>query len=229
MAELTQKQLEELDQGKPVKPTATFYEKAYLNRDKSREVGRRVYETCVYVQLKQPGIKDNISYKATAQDVRDYPEAYDQFMRTRQGSKRTIPIETIPGLQLEHMQELLDMGITTVNQVCDADILPAHLEYVRKPAMAFMAIIEETNHGNEEENSEEKGVEEARDVLEVDRQENGSDVGQPVLQEGRTNARDQAPEGAGTGGQEHRPRREAGVGQVGYNIDNWKVDMVWRN
>lgn len=208
MAELSQRQLEELDQGKPSAPIATFYEKATMDVDKSKAAGRRVYEKVVFVLLKQPGVTDSISYKATPQDVRDYPDAYKDYADARQGVRKTIPINIIPNLQLEHLQELMDMGITTIDQIVSADILPAHLEYARKPAQQFQAVVEESTHASEEESTSEESPE---NVHEAHRREHPSDVGGPRIQTSTgIRRRSEVAEGNGQGGQvQHHDEAQA--------------------
>lgn len=224
MAELTQRQLEELDQGKPNPASATFYEKAALDVVKSKEEGRRVYVKTVYVLLKQPGVTDTISFKATPAIIKEYPEEYEQFQSTRQGQRKNIPIHVIPNLQMEHLQELLDMGITTTEQVVNATTLPPHLEYVRKPAQTFQSVLQETSNGDEKEIiQEERNPSEAQDVHALDRPQHEDVVGRPELQGSVGRPTDPATEGNGQGRRTH-----SGPKGHGKLIDNWKVEMVWR-
>ena len=213
MAELTQRQLEELDQGKPNPASATFYEKAALDVLKSKEAGHRVYTRTVYVLMKQPGVTDAISFKATPEVIAEYPEEYQQFLNNRQGARKTIPINVIPTLQMEHMQELLDMGITTTEQIVKADILPAHLEYVREPAQTFQSVLEESSNGNSQEEVREEEVRvEAEDVHAVDRQEHQDAVGRPEFPRSLGRPADPVAGGHSPGGQEHsRPEVDGEV------------------
>lgn len=229
MADLTQRQLEELDQGKPEPAAATFFEKAALDVIKSQEAGHRVYKKTTYVLLKQPGVTDTVSFRATPQIIAEYPEEYQQFLGNRQGSRKTIPINVIPNLQLEHLQELLDMGITTTEQIVNAEQLPDHLEYARKPAETFQQVLEENDHGEGQEESHHEEVRSTENVHEVDRQEHQDVVRRPSIQRSVGREHDPASEGNCPGGQEHGSSEVAKlINGRGNIVDNWKVDLVWR-
>jgi hypothetical protein len=225
MAELSQKQLEELDQGKPRQADATFYEKAALDVVASKEAGYRIYRKTVYVMLNQPGVRDKISFKATPEIISQYPAEYEHFKMTRQGSRKSVPIQIIPSLQMEHLQELMDMGITTTEQLVGADILPQHLEYARKPAEVFQAALEESINGKEE-NSEEESFSETENVSPLGGQTHQDHVGRPGITRSDRKPEGKHSEGLHSGRQEHSRQGEIDL-QRGNIIDNWKVDMVW--
>ena len=87
--------------------------------------------------------------------------------------------------------------------------------------MAFMAIIKEANHGNEEESREESRTEETQNVFEVDRQQDIPDVQRPSIQGSASVGEGQTAEGHDQGGREYNRQN----GLSGKIIDNWKVDM----
>ncbi len=152
--EYTQKQLEEMVVGKPSRPRALFFEKAALNVAESKAQGRRVYDRKVYVRKMQPGVRDSISYLAQKADIVEFRAEYEEFLRNRQGAQTTVSISVIPNLDLSHMQELVDMGLGTVQALAESEVVPKHLEYARQSAIALDAVLKEQRHGKEESNQE---------------------------------------------------------------------------
>jgi hypothetical protein len=205
--EYTTEQLEQMVTGKPEKPRAVFFEKAMLSVEESKKEGRRVYHTTVYVKLSHAGVRDSVAYKATKQDIAAYPEEYAHFQRTRQGAHRTVPVNIIPGLELVHMQELIDMGLSTVDQLAKANTVPPHLEYARKSAITLSKVLQEQENGNEEEGHSEEGIgEEARkadDVSASSGREHPRDLRRPESPPSAGLRNGEAPEGNGQGGREH--------------------------
>ena len=53
MSELSQEQLEQLVNGKPSKANAVFFDKARLNINKSKQEGKRIYETPSIENMRQ--------------------------------------------------------------------------------------------------------------------------------------------------------------------------------
>jgi hypothetical protein len=204
MAELSQKQLEEIVEGKPEKARATFYEKAALDVGESKKHGYRVYRPTVYVKLIQAGITDNISYTAKAEDLELYAEEYAYFLSNRQGVKRSVMIDIIPKLDIIHMQELIDMGLSTIDRLAGAESVPPHLEYARQSAVTLNRVLQEqANVQHEESNIEESNIEEAefkeipvptKNVHEAHRQSHSDDVRQPDVQASDERGRVNDPE-----------------------------------
>jgi hypothetical protein len=222
----TNQQLEEMVVGKPERANAVFFEKAALNIEKSKEAGRRIYDPTVYVKMTQPGVTDSIAYKATEHDIAAYPEEYAYFMQNRQGTKRSVSVEIIPGLELVHIQELIDYGLSTIEQLATAEVVPAHLEYAKQAAIQLNYVLQEQSHAQQEESIKED-PEERREILTEalppsDRPEHATGVRRREVPPSQGSGNDQAPEGVRPGGQEQR--RPRGLNPV----DNWKVDMVWR-
>jgi len=199
--ELSQKQLEELDQGRPPDPQVVFFEKAKLNHEKSEAAGRRIYDKVVYLKATHPGVTDWVPYMATKADIANYPEEYAYFMRNKQGD-RVPGIEIIPGLDLIHMQELLDMGIVNINQLAGALTVPQHLEYAHRGAKIIQSALQESLNGNriEENHSKETHSEETRDVPPVVRQQDIRDERQPPVQASHGDRAGKTPEGVRPGG-----------------------------
>jgi hypothetical protein len=151
MAELSQSQLEELVEGKPQKPRAVFYEKAALQVEESKQSGKRVYRTRVYVKMIQSGVTDNISYVARQSEIDEFPEEYAYFMQNRQGSSNAVLIDIIPNLNISNKQELIDMGLSTIDRLAGAVSVPPHLEHIRQSAIILQKVLQEQSHGHEEE------------------------------------------------------------------------------
>jgi len=152
MADYTQAQLEEMVVGKVEKPRATFYEKAVLDVGASKIAGRRIYNPTIFIQLIQPGITDNISYSAKRADIEEYYDEYEYFMSTRQGSNTSVPIDIIPGLNISHRQELIDIGLQTIDRLANAQTVPHHLEYAKISAMTLNSVLQEQTNASIEEN-----------------------------------------------------------------------------
>lgn len=192
MAELTQEKLEEMVVGKKHPADAVFYEKAALNVEKSRESGRRIYDKVVYIKKTQPGVTDWIASRAKKADIKRYPEEYEYFLNNKQGD-REVPVNIIPGLDIAHLQELIDRGITTIPQLAKEWDIPDHLAYAQKAAIVFNDIIEETRNGKEEDTSKGEGnpegfagvineaTQKASNGSPSDRQDNGLHERQPGI------------------------------------------------
>ena len=186
---LTQERLEEMVVGVQQNPNAIFFEQAVLNVPRSHEHGRRMYDKQVYIKLSQPGVADNMSYQAQADDIEHYRDEYDYFLQNKQGV-RSPGIEIIPNLDIAHLQELRDYGILTIPKLADMETVPQHLEYAHRAAKVINSALQESTHVEEESIEEEskpdfvngyevfseKRIPEA--LLETDRPVNGTDVGQ---------------------------------------------------
>lgn len=154
MAELSQAQLEELVEGKPQKPRAVFYEKAALQVDESKLAGKRIYKTRVYIKLIQSGVTDNISFTAKPKDIEEFQEEYQYFLNNRQGSTKAVLIDIIPNLNIANKQELIDMGLSTIERLAAATVVPPHLEHIRQSAITFQKVLQEQSNGRQEESIE---------------------------------------------------------------------------
>lgn len=211
--ELSQNQLERLVVGEQPDPNATFYEKAVMDAPASREAKRRIYVKELYIKLTQPGVRDWVAYKATPADIKKYAEAYQYFLNNRQGAKAP-GVEIIPNLDMAHLQELIDYGLSTIPKLAEAEMVPPHLEYAREAAIKLNSVLQESNDG-EEENREE--IREAQDVSAPSRREHATDVGQPELL-----GSDGSP--AGDVAQRIPPGRPEHGGQ---DLNHWNVELRW--
>jgi hypothetical protein len=211
--ELSQNQLERLVVGTPPDPNVTFFEKPVLNMAESKRQNRRVYEKAVFVKITNPGVTDWTAYRATDKDIRDYPEAYEYFMNNRQG-QNAPGVEIIPNLDITHLQELIDNGLTTIPVLAAAQMVPPHLQYAQDAAIALNNTLQEMNHAEEEDSKEES---EGRSNAPSGRIDT-DDIRQPELPRSGRNESDQVAQRVQAGGCQH--------GSQG--INNWEVEFVWR-
>jgi hypothetical protein len=242
MAELSQAALEELVEGKPQTPRAVFYEKAALQVAESKLAGHRCYRTMVYVKLMQSGVTDNISYPARKKDIDDFPEEYQYFLGNRQGSTRAVLIDIIPNLNIANKQELVDLGLSTIDRLADSVSVPPHLEHIRQSAKVFQSVLQEQlNVSIEEDSIEERSeassfegerkaisrnpttfreTEEAGNVSASHRQGNDHDVRRSSVQEGGQRGKDSHPRGL------YQARQVNSGKSVDYLLDvNWSISF----
>lgn len=219
--DLTQRQLEEMVEGKKPRASAVFYEKAALDVAKSKAEGRRVYQKKVYIKVSQMGVTDSISYEAQPDDIRRYREEYEYFLQNKQGA--TEPgIEIIPNLDIAHLQELRDYGILTIPKLASTEVVPPHLEYAKQAAVTLNKALQESTNGNKEESEQKESGRESVSTQAVpapDRQKHSPDVGRPEVPRGY--GRDQvtgSPRGNDQGG---RLQRDQGV-----ISDNWSLEFT---
>lgn len=217
MPELSNAQLEEMVVGKPQRGTAEFFEKAALDVAESNKQGRRVYSTEVYVMVRQSGVRDAISYKATPEDFREYPAEWERFQNNRQGTKQSPKIDIIPGLQLVHMQELIDMGMSTIESLANTVKVPDHLEYARQSAIMLNHVLEE-QYASQEKDQREEESSAPEGVSASGRPEHADRVRRSPLQGSGGDHRRETEEGLRPSGQEHH--------RQGVNtLDNWKFEF----
>ena len=213
--ELSQQKLEQMVNGSPQLPNVIFYEQAILDHSASEAAKHRIYVKTVFVKITQPGVTDWVSYKAQKEDIAKYPEEYDYFMNHKQG-KRVPGIEIIPNLDIAHLQELIDMGLSKIPKLAETLTVPSHLEYARQAAVTINAVLQETEHAQEE--SIEEIVSQAQVVPETDRQDDPVDLcgpavpNRPIVEESHS-AKGLQASGRFDGSQ---------------SIDNWKVEISAR-
>jgi len=187
----TQAQLEEMVEGKPTPPRATFFEKAVLNKEKSVVGVRRVYDKVIYIKQIASGVDDFAAYKAQDADIRKYPEEYQYFLSNRQGV-REIGVDIIPNLDIAHLQELRDFGMNTITKLAAAHTVPPHLEYARQAAIVLHHTLKEMKDGKEQRQTNEgqESPVKTEALPQADRQRNTSDVErQPVPESQGNNGR----------------------------------------
>lgn len=174
--ELTQKELEEMVNGRPADPNVTFFEKAVLNPAMSKASGRRIYDTHTFIQKKYPGVTDFVPHIATAQDLKKYSVEYQNFLAAKP-SRNSPPIEIIPNLNLSEQQELRDIGFGNIRQLAEAEVVPQHLSKAQRMAQVILNAME--NPDGEEDIKEDRITEEV-EALSADRRQRHDDhVGQP--------------------------------------------------
>jgi hypothetical protein len=161
MADLSQAQLEELVNGKPIAPRAMFYDQAELDHEESVQEGRRIYHKALYIKITAPGVTDWVAYRAQREDIAKYPDEYARYKATQQGV-RPASVDIIPGLDILHLQELLDMGLATIPQLAAAQWVPDHLEYAREAARAIINVLRRTANGNQGQGNQQAQVREER-------------------------------------------------------------------
>ena len=213
----TQKQLEEMINGKPQIANAVFYEQAMLDHAASKTLGRRVYIKTVFIKVTQPGITDWASYMALPADFANYPEEYETFLNNKQGT-RVPGVDIIPGLDIAHLQELIDIGLATIPQLAEALQVPPHLEYAKQSAIAFNLLLKETPHA-EEEGNQESSVEEAGFMPAPDRQDHPVDLSRRAVP-----TRYRATENDDSKRIHQGGRYNGGED----TIDNWKVEQDYK-
>ena len=212
----SQSQLERMVVGTPPNPNVMFQEKAMLDVTASNEAGKRIYVPTVYLTKKYPGVTDSVATKATREDIAEYQEEYQYFLNNRQG-EQVPPINIIPGLDIAHMQELIDSGLGTIPKLAEAQV-PEHLEYARKAAIMMNKALQEISHAPQEESHEESDCKETEDVSAPDRQELADDVGRQEFPRSAKIPTGEVGERVYSGGQEHSGQNR---------IDNWKIDGLF--
>lgn len=216
--ELTQEKLEEMVVGRSPNPSAIFFEQAVLNVQKSKEMNTRIYDKKTYIKLSQVGVKDSVSYAAEKEDIRKYPEEYEYFLQNKQGVRKPS-VEIIPNLDISHLQELRDIGIMTIPQLAEMEIVPPHLEYAHRAAKLLNQALQESLDEQESKAKESAIDVETEDVRQADRQEHQNVVGQPAVS--RSNS--SGVNGRNTGG--YGADRQV---QRSYSVNDWSLEFKVR-
>ena len=200
--ELSQSQLERMVQGEMPDPNCVFYEQSKLDVDKSKAAGRRVYSTVLMVKYTQPGVTDWAPQRAQKADIRNNPEAYAYFERTK-NDVGSPSVDMIPGIHPNEAQELIDYGIITITKLCEAQTLPAHLQHLQASARRLNEVLKHEQESNEK-------VHQAEEVPAPDRRDDTVNFGQPSV------PRSAGPEvGAVTEGLREGGRLDGGEGRTG--------------
>jgi hypothetical protein len=208
--EYTNTELERMVQGKPHNPNVTFYEQSKMDATKSRELGKRHYDTTLMVKYTQPGVTDWAPQRAQKEDIQNNPEEYQQFLSTRD-DVGSPSVTTIPGINPNEGQELIDYGIITITQLVHAKTIPKHLEHVQQSAIRINEVFKNEREINEEVHqetgsggscgSEEKEVPtEAKVMSQTDRPINPANVSGPGVSRSTEVSGDTDSEGIHKGG-----------------------------
>ena len=227
MAELSQQELEVLVEGVPHPPRVVFYDKARLNVLKSKEDGRRIYDTVTYLKETQAGVTDWIPVKARDIHKKQYQEEYRQYLMNKQG-ERSPSIDIIPNMTPAEKQELIDYGLGTIRLLSEAAQVPPHLEHIRKNALVLQSVLKEQKDGSindtegdhrQEEGFQEEVISETRNVSEEDRCIDTRDVGKPALPESTPIRERETTEGIRSSGRYNHKQA------VTWSDPNWSIKV----
>jgi hypothetical protein len=214
--ELSQAQLERLVVGEEPDPHVQFFDRPVLNMRESKAQGRRVYRKATFVKKTHPGVTDWTAYEATKEDINEFPDQYQEYLRNRQGV-REVGVDIIPNLDITHLQELLDYRLNTIPKLAEAVHLPPHLAYAQKAAIMINKTLQEARNGEEESHEESEHQEGTAEVVSApDRQEHPVDVGRPSVPTGQPDQVSRRAERVHEGRRKHDHQ--------GLNpIDNWNI------
>jgi hypothetical protein len=247
--EYTNKQLERMVLGAVEDPNCVFYEQSKMNPDLSKAAGKRVYQTVLMVKYTQPGVTDWAPARAQKADIEKNQEAYNYFEKTR-GDVGAPSINIIPGISPNEAQELIDYGMLTITQLCEAQTLPQHLQHVQDSARRINEVLTNEQQSNEEGYIEEntqligngnaRAGESTQDVPAPGRRQYAGDERRPVVEDcefipagkteirpgkgGRINSRQRA---AGQVNGHDRGRSQEAQKQVGFKLPStdWNLSF----
>lgn len=96
-----------------------FYTSAKLNKAKSKEEGRPIFEDRAYIQIMQPGNKESIVARpATDMDKHRFAEHYRKFLaREDQEAIEGTPLVEWPGITRSAAEELKFYNVLSVEQL----------------------------------------------------------------------------------------------------------------
>lgn len=104
----------ELDKRLAVK----FYKKAVLNKFKSKEAGRQVFDDVDYISILIPG--DNttkIEKKATDEDKRRFAIIWEKYQKKQSEVQNGLALALLPGLSPAQIENLHAYNIHTIEQL----------------------------------------------------------------------------------------------------------------
>ncbi len=137
--------------GDIVDPNVVFFDKATMNVTKSKEAKRRIYDTVLMVTRRNPGITDYAAEIAQPADIKANPAEYQYYLHNREGVG-SPGTSIIPGINTSEIQELFDYGLDTINKLCAANTLPAHLEHLKASALRINKVLQEESSHDRQEN-----------------------------------------------------------------------------
>lgn len=104
-----------IPQGEERKLAVRFYTRAVQNAAKTAAAGRPICDQHVYVEIRVPGDRGNITdRRATEQDYARFPAAYERFNRGQEQPTEGTPLEQWPILNVAEVAELKAMNILSV-------------------------------------------------------------------------------------------------------------------
>ena len=101
-----------------------FFDHPKLNQSRSAEEGRPIYEEIPYIQIMQPGNKDNIIQRpATDMDKHRFAEHFNRYKaRASEDHLEGTLLESWPGVTRSQCEELRFFNVRTVEQLaCMSD------------------------------------------------------------------------------------------------------------
>lgn len=101
-----------------------FSMKPHPDKEKSKTEGRPVYTSREYITIMVPGDKNNvISRPVTDMERRRFANKYAQFKAGLQQSESGTPLETVPWISREQVEELKFFNVRTLEHLAElADI-----------------------------------------------------------------------------------------------------------
>jgi len=97
-----------------------FFNAYNLNRQKTVEAGREIYDEIPSISIQFPG-HDVTVRKIEQQDIVEYPEKYAAFMAGNEPVESGTPLATWTLMNGAAMKELAYLGFKTVEQLAEAD------------------------------------------------------------------------------------------------------------
>lgn len=98
-----------------------FYRKAVLNKFKSSQEGRPIFDEVDYVRIIIPGDKYNVvDTPATEEHTRvRFAEQYERFLKGQEQATSGTPLEMWPQLTISQVAELKAINVYTVEQLAE--------------------------------------------------------------------------------------------------------------
>ena len=122
-----------------------FFMHPRQNPAKSAEEGRPIYEEVPYIEIMQPGNKENIVSRAVrkAEQLR-FPKQWDAFQSGEEQALEGTPLEQWPALNRSQVEELRFFNVRTVEQL--ANMSDAHsqnfagIQSMKQKALVFLEL-----------------------------------------------------------------------------------------
>ncbi len=108
-----------VDGGTSPQLVVRFHNQPVENRGKSKEAGRPIFDSEIYIQKFFPGGTDIIDRPATEEEFAQYPAQYEHFLKTNgKGSLiQGTPLQEVPFLSASKVLELQAVKIYTLEQL----------------------------------------------------------------------------------------------------------------
>lgn len=130
-----------------------FLEKPREDEAKSAELGRPIFKTVTYIQIMQPGNKENIILRpVTKRDMARFKKAYDHYQANKdEDYVEGTPLSTWPALNAGQVEELKHFNIRTVEQLANISDVNAQnfmgAQQLKQRAQAFLEVSEKSAEG----------------------------------------------------------------------------------